>query len=48
MAIVATLSKYKKTNYKVIIVVLIGMAAWFYYDANHNQNFIMLKYWYTN
>ena len=40
MAIVATLSKFKKTNYKIIIAVLIGISAWFFYDAHYNRSFI--------
>ncbi len=40
MSVIAPLSKYKKTNFKVIIAVLLAAAAWFAYDGYFNQKFI--------
>ena len=40
MAIEAPLSKYKKTNFKIAIVVLLGLGCWFAYDGYLNQKFI--------
>ncbi len=39
MTIEAPLSKYKKTNLKIFIVVLIGLAIWFAYDGYFNKKF---------
>ncbi len=39
MAIEAPLSSYKKKNLLLIIVVLIGLAGWFYYDGYYNSKF---------
>lgn len=39
MAIEAPLSKFKKNNVKIYIVVLIGIAIWFGYDGYLNENF---------
>ncbi|MHC5060050.1 MAG: hypothetical protein ACYTFK_03065 [Planctomycetota bacterium] len=40
MAIEAPLSKYKKNNFKIGIVVLVGLAIWFAYDGYKNEEFI--------
>ncbi len=40
MAIEAPLSSYKKKNMLIMMVVLIGLGLWFYYDAHHNEKFI--------
>ncbi|MHC4204578.1 MAG: hypothetical protein ACYSTT_07985 [Planctomycetota bacterium] len=40
MAIVAPISKYKKTNLKIYIVLCIAVAAWFAYDGYINKDFI--------
>lgn len=40
MAIEAPLSKYKKTNFKIIVVVLLGLGCWFTYDGYLNEKFI--------
>ena len=40
MAVEAPLSKFKKNNVKIFIVVLVGMAAWFIYDGYLNKGFI--------
>ena len=40
MAIEAPLSRYKKNNFKIGIVVLLGLAIWFAYDGYFNDNFI--------
>lgn len=40
MAIEAPLGKYNKTNVKIFIVVLAGLAVWFAYDGYFNQVFI--------
>ena len=40
MAIEAPLSKYKKNNIKIIIIVLVGVGAWFAYDGYFNDGFI--------
>jgi hypothetical protein len=40
MAIEAPVSKYKKTNCKIYIIVCILLAIWFGYDGYFNKNFI--------
>jgi hypothetical protein len=40
MAIVAPLSKYKRTNFKIYIVVSLVLGAWFAYDGYLNDSFI--------
>ena len=40
MAIDAPISKYKKTNLKIYIILCIVVAAWFAYDGYINKNFI--------
>lgn len=40
MAIEAPLSKFKKNNLKIFIVILIGMGIWFAYDGYKNEKFI--------
>ncbi len=40
MAIEAPLSKFKKTNLKIFVVLLIGLGAWFAYDGYKNEKFI--------
>ena len=40
MAIEAPISKYKKTNLKIYIVLCIAVAAWFAYDGYINKDFI--------
>lgn len=40
MAIEAPLSKYKKTNLKIYIVVLLAVSIWFGYDGYINKDFI--------
>jgi hypothetical protein len=40
MAIEAPISKYKKTNLKIYIVLCIVLAAWFAYDGYINKDFI--------
>ncbi len=40
MAIEAPISKYKKTNLKIYIVLCIALAAWFAYDGYINKKFI--------
>jgi hypothetical protein len=40
MAVVAPLCKYKKTNYKIYIVMLLAFAVYFAYDGYFNQKFI--------
>ena len=40
MAIEAPLSKYKRNNFKIYIVVCLVLAAWFAYDGYLNQGFI--------
>ena len=40
MAIEAPLSKYKKSNLKIFMAVLIGAAVWFGYDGYYNGKFI--------
>jgi hypothetical protein len=40
MAIEAPISKYKKTNLKIYIVLCIVLAAWFAYDGYINKKFI--------
>lgn len=39
MAIEAPVSKFKKNNVKIFIVVLIIFAAWFAYDGHYNETF---------
>ena len=40
MAIDAPISKYKKTNLKIYIILCIAVAAWFAYDGYLNKDFI--------
>ncbi|MHC4722420.1 MAG: hypothetical protein ACYS6I_06885 [Planctomycetota bacterium] len=40
MAIEAPLSKYKKNNLRIGIVVLVGLAIWFAYDGYRSEEFI--------
>ena len=40
MAIEAPVSKYKKSNFKLYIIVCLGLAAWFAYDGYFDKNFI--------
>jgi hypothetical protein len=40
MAIEAPVSKYKKNNFKIYIIVCAGLAIWFAYDGYFNENFI--------
>lgn len=40
MAIEAPLSKYKRTNFKIYIVVCLVLGAWFAYDGYLNKSFI--------
>jgi hypothetical protein len=40
MAIIAPYSQYKKTNFKIGIVLLLAASVYFFYDGNHNQKFI--------
>lgn len=40
MAIEAPLSRYKKQNTLIIIVILIGVGLWFAYDGYKNKDFI--------
>ena len=39
MAIEAPVSKYKKTNFKIYIIVCLVLGAWFAYDGYFNENF---------
>lgn len=39
MAIVAPLNKYKVKTYLLYIAVMVGFAAWLFYDGNYNQAF---------
>jgi hypothetical protein len=39
MAIEAPVSRYKKTNFKIYIIVCAGLAVWFAYDGYFNENF---------
>jgi hypothetical protein len=40
MAVVAPLAKYKKTNFKIYIGLLLVFAVYFGYDAKYNKKFI--------
>lgn len=40
MAVVAPFSQYKKTNFKIYIVMLAAFAVYFAYDGYYNQTFI--------
>ena len=40
MAIEAPYSKYRKTNFKIAIVILVIFAGWFFYDGYYNEDFI--------
>lgn len=40
MAIVAPVSKYKKNTLKIIILILVGLAIYCFYDGYYNQKFI--------
>ena len=40
MAIEAPISRYKKTNFKIYIIVCFVLALWFTYDGYLNQSFI--------
>jgi hypothetical protein len=39
MAVVAPLAKYKKTNFKIYVGLLLIFAVYFYYDGNYNEKF---------
>ncbi len=39
MAIEAPYSKYRKTNFKIAIVILVVLAGWFVYDGYYNEDF---------
>ena len=40
MAIEAPLSKYKKNNFKIALLILIGLGGWFAYDGYLNEDYI--------
>ena len=40
MSVVAPFAKYKKTNYKIWILILVVAGVWFYYDGRKNEKFI--------
>lgn len=40
MAVVAPLAKFKKTNFKIYVGLLLIFAGYFGYDANYNKKFI--------
>ena len=40
MAIEAPLSKYRKNNFKIAFLILIGFGAWFTYDGYFNEDYI--------
>jgi hypothetical protein len=40
MAVEAPISKYKKSNLKIFIAILIIGSGWLYYDGYHNEGFI--------
>ena len=40
MAVVASYCQYKKTNFKIYIVMLLAFAVYFAYDGYYNQKFI--------
>jgi anaerobic selenocysteine-containing dehydrogenase len=40
MAIVAPVSKYKVKTYLIYMAILVGFAAWLFYDGYYNQSFI--------
>ncbi len=40
MAVEAPLSKYKKNNFRIGIVILVGLAIWFAYDGYRSEEFI--------
>jgi hypothetical protein len=40
MVLVAPASKYKIKTFLIYMAVLVGVAAWFFYDGNYNQAFI--------
>ncbi len=40
MAIEAPYSKYRRTNFKIAIVILVIFAGWFFYDGYYNEDFI--------
>lgn len=40
MAVIAPFSKYRKTNYKICIAILVAAAIYFAYDGYYNQKFI--------
>jgi hypothetical protein len=40
MAIEAHLSKYKKNNFRITLLLLIGFGIWFAYDGYFNEDFI--------
>jgi len=39
MALVAPLSKYKVKTFLIYMAVLVGFAAWLFYDGHYNQSF---------
>jgi len=40
MAIVAPLSRYRRNNHLIALVICLGLAAWCFYDGRYNQEFI--------
>ena len=44
MAIEAPVSKYKRTNFKIYIIICAVLAVWFAYDGYLNENFIGKSY----
>jgi hypothetical protein len=40
MAVIAPYCQYKKTNFKIYIIILLAFALYFYYDGEYNQKFI--------
>ena len=40
MVIEAPISKFKKNNLKIFIVILVGLGSWFAYDGYYNNKFI--------
>ncbi len=40
MSIEAPLSRYKKQNLIIFMVLFVGLGLWFYYDGYHNESFI--------
>jgi hypothetical protein len=42
MAVIAPLAKFKKTNFKIYVGLLLVFAAYFAYDASYNKKFIAM------